>query len=136
VDAIEQAVTAGAASRRPFLTTGRQSVEVFRAWSDKDVLLRVVDPPARPVPPRWRVIRSRGPYGYPDEYALMSAAGTDLLVTKDSGGSLTAAKLDAARDLGIQVLIVARPPAAAVPRVDTVAAALTWLDGLEPAAGG
>lgn len=110
VDSVNDAVEAGAAYARPFLTTGRQSLSAFAAgWADKDVTARVVDPPEFALPSRWRLIRSRGPYAYADEYALMRAAGTDLLVTKDSGGTHTAAKLDAARDLGIQVLVIARP---------------------------
>lgn len=107
------AVTAGQTARRPFLTTGRQSLAAFLTWSDRDVLVRVVDPPDCRLPERWRVIRSRGPYSYPAERQLMSESGTDLLVTKDSGGSHTAAKLEAARDLGLAVVVIARPPTVA-----------------------
>jgi precorrin-6A/cobalt-precorrin-6A reductase len=82
---------------------------MFLGWADKDVTVRLVDPPEFELPSRWRLIRSRGPYAYADELALMRATGTDLLVTKDSGGSLTSAKLDAARELGVGVLVIARP---------------------------
>ena len=129
VDSVEEAIRAGVAYTRPFLTTGRQSLADFAAeWADLEVTARVVDPPEFGLPVRWHLIRSRGPYAYPDELALMRQAGTDLLVTKDSGGSHTAAKLDAARDLGVSVLVVARPPTPAeVPSVTEVAAALAWL---------
>ena len=57
----------------------------------------------------------------------MTEAGTDVLLTKDSGGSLTAAKLDAAGDLGIPVLVIARPPRpAGVTTVSSVAEVLAW----------
>ena len=57
----------------------------------------------------------------------MTEAGTDVLLTKDSGGSLTAAKLDAAGDLGIPVVVIARPPRpAGVPTVSSVAEVLAW----------
>lgn len=132
VDSIDAAVETGAAYGRPFLTTGRQSLSVFAAgWADKDVTVRVVDPPEFALPSRWQLIRSRGPYAYADEFALMTAAGTDLLVTKDSGGTHTAAKLDAARDLGVQVLVIARPPAPATATcLEGTAAVHTWLTGL------
>lgn len=130
VDSVEEAVRAGAAYARPFLTTGRQSLAAFaEGWADKEITARVVDPPEFTLPVRWRLIRSRGPYAYADEHALMSEAGTDLLVTKDSGGTHTAAKLDAARDLGIQVLVIARPVAVGVAtRVGTTTEALDLLE--------
>ncbi|MFT4163608.1 MAG: cobalt-precorrin-6A reductase [Microlunatus sp.] len=139
VDSVDDAVEAGGAYARPFLTTGRQSLSVFAAgWAEKDVTARVVDPPEFVLPSRWQLIRSRGPYAYADEHALMKAAGTDLLVTKDSGGTHTAAKLDAARDLGIQVLVIARPAVIGdVTEVSTTAEVLDLLkSGADPSTGG
>jgi precorrin-6A/cobalt-precorrin-6A reductase len=112
---------------RPFLTTGRQSLETFLAWADRHVLVRVVDPPEFAVPERWTVLTARGPYAYADERRLMTDFGIDILLTKDSGGEHTAAKLDAAADLGVPVVVVARPPRpAGVPTVAGVAEALAW----------
>jgi precorrin-6A/cobalt-precorrin-6A reductase len=112
---------------RPFLTTGRQSLETFLSWADRQVLVRVVDPPEIPLPERWTVITARGPYAYADERRIMADHGTDILLTKDSGGSHTVAKLDAAGDLGVPVVVIARPARpASVPTVATVADALAW----------
>lgn len=131
VDSVEQAVVAGAGTRRPFLTTGRQSLVAFSSWPDKDVTVRLVDPPEFALPDRWHVIRSRGPYAYTDELALLRDVGADLLLTKDSGGTHTAAKLDAARDLGVPVLVIARPSLpSGVEMVTTVPEVLGWLRGL------
>jgi precorrin-6A/cobalt-precorrin-6A reductase len=128
VATVNQAVAAGARSRRPFLTTGRQSLDRFLPWADRDVTVRVVDPPEFPLPRRWQLIRSRGPYAYAGELTLLRDAGADLLVTKDSGGTHTAAKLDAARDLGVQVVVVERPAVpAGVPQVATVTEVLDRL---------
>lgn len=132
---------------RPFLTTGRQSLRSFLSWADRDVVARVVDPPTGELPPRWQLIRSRGPYDYPSERRTLTRFGIDCLVTKDSGGALTAAKLDAAADLGLPVVVIARPvPPANVPplpQVSSVPEVLDWLAGRgssgavgQPEAGG
>lgn len=95
----------------PFVTTGRQTLHHHRAaWADRQVLVRLVEPPDEPLPPSWRVLRSRGPFDIASEEALMREHGVCVLLTKDSGGAYTEAKLTAARHLGVQVVIVARPP--------------------------
>ncbi|SIR89660.1 cobalt-precorrin-6A reductase [Williamsia sterculiae] len=114
---------------RVFLTTGRRDLAVFadndRAW----FLIRVVDPPDVVLPRHSRVIRDRGPYRLPDERRLLIDNRIDVLVTKNSGGTLTEAKLDAARELGVPVIMVARPDGpSGVPQVATVDAAVEWLD--------
>lgn len=119
-------------ARRPFLTTGRQSLAEFLPWADKVVLVRVVDPPEIGLPERWTMITSRGPYSLDSERALMVDHAVDLLITKDSGGDATVAKLDAAAELGIPVVIIARPASSnQAPTVATPGDALAWL-GFSP----
>lgn len=113
-------------ARRPFLTTGRQSLTEFGPWADRDVLVRLVDPPAKPLPERWTVIMSRGPYSYSDERQILSEYAIDVLLSKDSGGAHTVAKLDAAGDLGVPVVIIARPDHTPVRTVSTVAEVAAW----------
>ena len=126
-------VTAAAAAlsgppARVFLAVGRQSLGTFAAQPQHHYLLRLVDPPATPPPlPRHDVVVSRGPFTAEGDAALMREHGTQLLVCKNSGGGGARAKLDAARALGLPVLMIARP---APPRRDEVAtpeAALAWL---------
>lgn len=110
VDDVEAArEVAEGLGHRPFLTTGRQQLEAFAGWDDRYVLARVVDPPDWTVPPSWEVLRARGPYSYEAERALLDSRAVDVLLTKDSGGALTAAKLTAAHDLGVPVVVVRRP---------------------------
>jgi precorrin-6A/cobalt-precorrin-6A reductase len=113
--------------RRVFLTTGRTSLAAF-AEIDLEFLIRCVDPPSGPMPRRARVLLDRGPFAVDGERALMREYGIDVLVTKDSGGPLTSAKLAAARAEGVPVLVVRRPPLpAGVDAVDTVEGALARL---------
>jgi precorrin-6A/cobalt-precorrin-6A reductase len=111
---------------RVLLTTGRQGLAAFAAL-DLWFLIRCVDPPDVPLPARSEVLLARGPYERAAERALMRSNGIDVLVTKNSGGALTEGKLDAARDLGIPVVMVSRPPAAAAESVTAVSDAVRWI---------
>jgi precorrin-6A/cobalt-precorrin-6A reductase len=74
---------------------------------------------------------SRGPYHYDDEITLLREHRIDALVTKNSGGDMTRAKLDAAAALDIPVVMVARPPLpAGISAVGTVQEAADWIAGL------
>lgn len=121
---------------RVFLTTGRSGVRAFRD-SDAWFLIRVVTAPdAADLPRRHRLLYSRGPYRYPDEAALLRKHRIDALVTKNSGGALTRAKLDAAADLGVTVVMIRRPPLPpGVQLVDSVEAASDWVLSPGNAAG-
>jgi precorrin-6A/cobalt-precorrin-6A reductase len=121
---------AAESARRPFLTTGRQSLPDFHAWADREVIVRLVDPPPTSLPARWKVILSRGPYSYPAERKIMTEHGIDVIVTKDSGGAHTVAKLGAAGDLGIPVVIIARPEPVPLPLLRSVPEAVTWCRSL------
>jgi precorrin-6A/cobalt-precorrin-6A reductase len=114
---------------RVFLTTGRQGLAAF-AMCDQWFLIRCVDPPSPPLPRHHHVILDRGPYTIDGELSLMRSHRVGALVTKDSGGDLTVAKLVVARELGLPVIMVRRPPAPDVPTVGTVPEALSWLDNV------
>jgi precorrin-6A/cobalt-precorrin-6A reductase len=116
---------------RVFLTTGRSGVRPFttsHAW----FLIRVVTPPdADVLPCNHELLLSRGPYGYADECALLRDNRIDVLVTKNSGGALTEAKLKAAADLGIAVVMIDRPPLPhGLTAVGTVDEAANWVGQL------
>jgi precorrin-6A/cobalt-precorrin-6A reductase len=113
---------------RVFLTTGRSGVGVF-ADSDAWFLIRAVTAPDTDVlPRRHRLVLSRGPYPYDGEYALLREHRIDALVTKNSGGEMTRAKLAAAEALDVPVVMVNRPPLpAGVRSVGSVDEAAEWV---------
>lgn len=124
----EAAGVAAALGSRVFLTTGRQTLGDFQPLEHRYALVRVVETPLQALPARWELVRDRGPYFLAGELDLMSARAVDVLVTKDSGGAYTSAKLDAAGRLGVPVVVVRRPPE--VPGVQAVASAAeaaVWL---------
>ncbi|MFI5712088.1 cobalt-precorrin-6A reductase [Kribbella sp. NPDC051620] len=94
--------------QRVFLTIGRQGLAAF-ADTGLWTLARCVDPPD-PLPTWCELLLDRGPYVLAAELELLQSRRIDVLVTKNSGGDMTAAKLTAARDLGIPVVLIERPP--------------------------
>ena len=108
-----QAVAAlGEAPRRVFLTQGRLQLAAFAAAPQHFYLVRAIDKPDElALLPNHRFISARGPFTLEGERELMCEERIEILVTKNSGGDATAAKLVAARELKIPVILVARPPA-------------------------
>lgn len=128
VDSLDDAAAlVPALGSRVFLTSGRQGLAAFAGVGDVFFLARCVDPPEPPLPPRIEVLLSRGPYRAEDEAALLREHRIDVLVTKDSGGTLTEGKLTAARELGIPVVLVRRPDHPDVAVVTDVDRARTWV---------
>ncbi|MER7739021.1 cobalt-precorrin-6A reductase [Streptomyces sp. NPDC096538] len=95
---------------RVLLTTGRLGLAAFAGLTEPHFVVRSVEPPEPPLPPHTHVLLARGPFTVADETALLREHRVDVLVTKDSGGAATSAKLTAARDLGLPVVVVRRPP--------------------------
>lgn len=115
-----------ALGRRVLLTVGRGDLAPF-APLDLWFVIRAVDPPRPPLPPLHTVLLDRGPFDVAGELAVLREHRIDVLVTKDSGGDLTSAKLVAARELGVPVVVVRRPALPDVPVVSTEADIVRWL---------
>lgn len=114
-----------------FLGTGRQTLERFANLSGRRVICRQIDPPEGPFPfPGGAFLIGRPPFSVEDEVALFDRLGVDWLVVKNAGGAASGTKLTAARQLGIPVLMIARPPVGDWPTVATVEDALGWVRAL------
>jgi precorrin-6A/cobalt-precorrin-6A reductase len=116
---------------RVFLTTGRSGAAAFAESAAWFLIRAVTVPDAALLPPHHQLVLSRGPYRYDDELSLLGEHRIDALVTKNSGGDMTRAKLDAAAALNVPVLMVARPALPAGAKVvGSVQDAADWVTGL------
>ena len=115
-------------AQRVFLTTGRQDLAAFAPLKDLWFLMRMIDPPTpdTPVPPGTLVLE-RGPFTLEDERELLQTYAIGVIVSKNSGGDATYAKIRAARELALPVVMIQRPPTPAGERVADVEEALAWL---------
>ena len=113
---------------RVFLAIGRQHIAPFSLRAQHAYTLRFVDPPEGTLPLRTAdVIVARGPFTLDDELAMMLARGIAWIVARNSGGTGARAKLDAARALGLPVIMINRPQLPDRLRVQSVAEVMEWL---------
>lgn len=118
----------GQVPRRVLLTTGRLGLAAFRAAPQHSYIGRTIDPPdPADLPPTYRAILGRGPFPLDAEIGLMREARIDVLVTKNSGGDASAAKLEAARALALPVVMVEPPARLPGPSFTAIAAVLRWI---------
>jgi precorrin-6A/cobalt-precorrin-6A reductase len=94
---------------RVLLTIGRKEISAFVARHDLSGVIRMIEPPERPPPVRWKLILARPPFTMEQETSLMRAHVISVLVTKNAGGEKMASKLQAARELGVTVIMIERP---------------------------
>lgn len=129
-DAAAAAAVLPRIGRTAFLTVGRQELAAFAEVSGVRFVVRLIEPPPEPLPlPEAEVVIGRPPFTQEAERALIAAHGIDVLVSKNSGGTATIAKLQAARAAKIKMVMIDRPPPEPGPQVETVEQALAWLDG-------
>jgi precorrin-6A/cobalt-precorrin-6A reductase len=119
--------------RRAFLTVGAREIACFAAVTGVRFLVRLVDPPPQRLPLRsYEVVIGRGPFTLAEERDRLEHHAIDVLVCKASGGAATEAKISAARELGLPVVMVRRPPPEPGDAVETVEAAVDWLASGHP----
>jgi len=114
---------------RVFLTIGRQELSTFRDLKDIWFLMRMIDPPTPPIPPG-ELLLERGPFSLDHEKKLLLNYNLESIVSKNSGGDATYAKIEAARLLSLPVVMVKRPQTPECEKVSTVEAAIGWIRGL------
>lgn len=112
--------------QRVFLAIGRQNLAAFAGQPQHHYLLRLVDPPGALLLPDCTVELARGPFDAAGDRVLMQRHGITLIVAKNAGGTGAEAKLTAARDLGLPVILIDRPAIPPRPVTASVDEALRW----------
>lgn len=130
VPTLEAAATAlPDADARVFLAIGKQQIGLFAAKPQHHYLLRLVDPPERDLPlPKTSVVLARGPFDVAQDLALLRHHDITHIVAKNAGGRGAEAKLTAARQLGLPVILVERPALPGQNIAADIGAVMTWLD--------
>jgi precorrin-6A/cobalt-precorrin-6A reductase len=118
----------GTRAKTVFLTQGRLQLSAFLRAPQHRYVVRAIDRPTEiDALPGCRLILARGPFSLADELALMRNERVEALVTKNSGGRATYAKIEAARMLGVEVVIVRRPAAPEAETLDDLDAVVSWI---------
>jgi precorrin-6A/cobalt-precorrin-6A reductase len=133
VDSIETAAAlVGRIGRCALLTVGAGMAAAFARAEGVRFVVRLIEPPREELPLRHcQLVCGRGPFSLQQERLLLRQYGVDVLVCKASGGAATEAKLIAAREAGIPVIMVRRPPSEPGEAVNSVTAAIDWLADLD-----
>lgn len=115
-------------AKRVLLALGKLNVPAFAAQPQHHYVLRLVDQlEAPPALPNHTIVVARGPFDVAGDRALMLEHGTELLVCKNAGGIGAEAKLAAARDLGVPVIMIERPNLPPRTEVATADAVMEWV---------
>jgi precorrin-6A/cobalt-precorrin-6A reductase len=116
--------------KRVFITSGRQQLEPFLERSHRSAtwyLIRAIDPPEI-ILPHSQVILDRGPFSFEAERQLLEQYQIEIIVSKNSGGAATYAKVRAARELQIPIVMVQRPSMPDGEKVSSCEDVLAWLE--------
>ena len=114
--------------RRVFLSLGGLELSAFASAPQHDYLARLIEPPSSMILPlSIRFVFERGPFGRAAEARLLEAQRIEMIVSKNSGGSATYAKIEAARGAGLPVILIRRPDKPHCIPMYTAREALGWL---------
>lgn len=127
------AAALGKTPLRVFLSLGRQDLHAFAAAPQHRYMARTIEAPEQSaLPPNIRILRARGPFDRDSEARLLSDEEIDVVVSKNSGGSATYAKIEAARELELPVIVISRPDKPAGHVLRSPQEAMDWLHDRAP----
>ncbi len=118
--------------RGVFLAVGRMHLGDFAGRPQHRYVLRLVDPPEGPLPLRAAHVEiARGPFTEAADRALLARHRVDLVVSKNAGGTGARAKIDAARALGLPVVMIDRPALPERRELHAADAVIDWIHGTD-----
>lgn len=126
--AVAAALAIGKTPRRVFLSLGRQELHFFAAIAQHHYIARLIEPPRGARPHNLVLLHQRGPFDFDAELRLLKDRKIDVIVSRNSGGSATYPKIEAARALGLPVIMIARPAKPVGHVVTSAEEAVAWLD--------
>ncbi len=116
-------------AHRVFVTSGSRDLEILNDVPEMWYLVRLHTAPVEALAlPNHHLITGVGPFSKEGEATLIQEHNIDTLITWESGGQAGQAKIDAAADAGLYVVLISRPDPEPGNSVETIADALTWLD--------
>ncbi len=116
---------------RAFLSFGHRGLDAFASCTNLEFIVRVIEPPVTPLAlPHAVLISQRPPFSLAHEKELLEKHQIDMVVSKNSGGMTLPAKITAALDTGIPIILIARPPTEAGDHTEELSEAMNWVSGL------
>lgn len=115
-------------ARRAFLSVGSMRLSAFSGICGVHMVVRMIDPPKEPLPlAAYSVVVGRGPFDVASETGLLRRNRIDVVVSRNSGGQSTYAKIEAARSLKLPVIMITPPSREAGEYVESVEGVLDWI---------
>jgi precorrin-6A/cobalt-precorrin-6A reductase len=125
--AVAAALAIGEEPRRVFLALGRQELHFFAPMAQLHYVARLIEPPQGVRPHNLVLLQQRGPFDFDAELRLLKERKIDVIVSRNSGGNATYAKIEAARMLRLPVIMITRPVKPSGHIVRTAEEAVAWL---------
>ena len=118
----------GPAPRKVFSGIGSLALTELQAAPQHTYVIRLIDLPKGALAlPNIVFIQARGPFTAEDDIRLFREHGIEVVLAKNSGGDATVSKIEAARALGLPVMMVQRPFIPPRPAVAAAEEAMAWL---------
>lgn len=127
VSSLAEAAERLPAEARVFLAIGRKEIAAFTHRTDLFAVARMIEPPEVPLPAHWHLELSRPAQSVEAEEDLLRTYRITHLVSKNSGGSRSHAKIKAARRFRIPVMMIDRPAPAGAQTCGDVEEILRWV---------